>query len=124
MLSTSEIVKKYNLAGRSELGQNFLLRNDILEKIVVSAGDLAGTDVLEIGPGPGGLTRAILESNPRRLVAVELDQCLVDVLNTEMRPFFNNLEIISGDALKINENELFSDRFRIVANLPYNIGTT
>ncbi|MDR1495141.1 MAG: 16S rRNA (adenine(1518)-N(6)/adenine(1519)-N(6))-dimethyltransferase RsmA [Rickettsiales bacterium] len=123
MLKASEIVKKYNLTCRKELGQNFLLQKGLLDRIVASAGDLGGSDLLEVGPGPGGLTRALLEKNPHRLIAVELDQRSIEALEAEIKPFFSNMEIIRGDALKIDENRLFADRFSVVANLPYNIGT-
>ncbi|MDR1425849.1 MAG: 16S rRNA (adenine(1518)-N(6)/adenine(1519)-N(6))-dimethyltransferase RsmA [Rickettsiales bacterium] len=124
MLRPAEIVKKYSLFGEKALGQNFLLGEDLLDRIANSAGNLADADILEVGPGPGSLTLAILEKNPRRLVAIELDRQLAKILEREIGPFFSNLEVFPGNALKINENELFQSKFKILANLPYNIGTS
>ncbi|MDR3079059.1 MAG: 16S rRNA (adenine(1518)-N(6)/adenine(1519)-N(6))-dimethyltransferase RsmA [Rickettsiales bacterium] len=123
MSRAAEIVKKYAIAGKKELGQNFLLDDDLLEKIAASAGDLSGAEVLEVGPGPGGLTLALLERSPQRLVSVEFDRRLVEILGAEIGQFYSNLELIRGDALEIDENKLFRGKFKIVANLPYHIGT-
>ncbi|GHU27647.1 ribosomal RNA small subunit methyltransferase A [Bacilli bacterium] len=124
MLKTIEIIKKYNFNAKKNLGQHFLLNDDLLDKIVACAGAVANSEVLEVGPGPGGLTTAILRKNPKRLVTVELDQRSVEAINSEIKPFFSNLEIIGSDALLIDENDIFDKKFKIIANLPYNIGTT
>ncbi|MDR2077357.1 MAG: 16S rRNA (adenine(1518)-N(6)/adenine(1519)-N(6))-dimethyltransferase RsmA [Rickettsiales bacterium] len=124
MLTTAEIIKKYNFVTKKKLGQNFLLRTSLLERIVDSAGDIASHDILEIGPGLGGLTMAILQRNPRRLISVELDAKLAEIINLEIKPLFNNLEILNANALLVDENVLFDSRFKIIANLPYGIGTT
>ena len=124
MLTTSEIIKKYNLLANKNLGQNFLTNNELLDKIVRVAGDLSNSEVFEIGIGPAGLTTAILRQNPKKLITIDLDERCVDIANLEIKPYYSNLYPILGDALHINENELFTGKFKIIANLPYNIGTT
>ncbi len=124
LLSTSEIIKKYQLNAKKSLGQNFILDKNFTDKIVKSAGSLEEFEILEIGPGPGSLTRSILDSKPKKLYAIERDERCIEALK-ELQIFYGeNLKIISGDALTINEKDLFGDRkFKIIANLPYNIGT-
>jgi 16S rRNA (adenine1518-N6/adenine1519-N6)-dimethyltransferase len=123
MLTAAEIMRKYNFSAKKRFGQNFLLKNSLLEKIVDSAGTVTGHDILEVGTGLGGLTAAIAKRNPRRLVSVELDRELAKIVAVEIKPFFDNLEILNSDALLIDENILFDHEFKIIANLPYNIGT-
>ncbi|MDR2778283.1 MAG: 16S rRNA (adenine(1518)-N(6)/adenine(1519)-N(6))-dimethyltransferase RsmA [Rickettsiales bacterium] len=117
-------MRKYSFCPQKKFGQNFLLRNHLIEKIVDSAGVIADQNLLEIGPGFGGLTIALLKRNPRRLVSIELDAKLAKIITAEIKPFFSNLEILNIDALTVDENILFDNKFKIVANLPYNIGTT
>ena len=124
MLTTSEIIKKYNLLANKALGQNFLTNNELIDKIVRCSGDLTKSEVLEIGTGPCGLTTAILRQNPKKLITVDLDERCFNIANTEVKPYYNNLFPLLGDALNINENTLFEGKFKIIANLPYNIGTT
>ena len=125
MLSTSEIIKKYNLYTKKSFGQNFLTQKELLNKIVSYAGDLNNYNVLEIGTGPAGLTTAILENNPKKLITIDADERCVDIAKIEIKPCFDNLEVVFADALTINEKELFNNNnFKIIANLPYNIGTT
>lgn len=124
MLTTTEIIKKYNLYTKKSLGQNFLTNPDLLAKIVNCAGDLNNFDVLEIGTGPGGLTTAILSKNPKHLITVDMDERCKAVVENELKPIYKNIDFIYGDALKINENELFKSKYKIIANLPYNVGTT
>ena len=124
MLTTVEIIKKYNLYTKKSFGQNFLTTPELLTKIVNCAGNVENENVLEIGTGPAGLTTAILKKQPKKLITVDMDERCVNIANTEIKPFFPNLEAIHGDALKINENELFNgEKYHIIANLPYNIGT-
>lgn len=124
MLTTVEIIKKYNLYTKKSFGQNFLINPELLTKIVNCAGNIENENVLEIGTGPAGLTTAILKKQPKKLITVDMDERCVNITNNEIKPFFPNLEAIYDDALKINENELFSgEKYNIIANLPYNIGT-
>jgi len=123
LASTSELVKKYKLHTNKALGQNFIFDENFTDKIVASAGNLDDASVLEIGPGPGSLTRSILKTKIRKLIVVEKDERCLPIL-TEIQKFYpQNLEIINQDALKIAETELFDCKFKIIANLPYNVGT-
>jgi len=125
LLSTSELIKKYQLDAKKSLGQNFILDKNFTDKIAKSAGDLSNFEVLEIGPGPGGLTRSILDAGVKKLFVIEKDQRCILALK-ELQEFYGSrLEIIEGDALEIDETKIFSEnsQFKIIANLPYNIGT-
>jgi len=124
-LSTSELIKKYQLDAKKSLGQNFILDKNFTDKIAKSAGDLSNFEVLEIGAGPGGLTRSILDAGVKKLIVIEKDQRCILALK-ELQEFYGSrLEIIEGDALEIDETKIFSEnsQFKIIANLPYNIGT-
>ena len=123
MLTTAEILRKYNFNTKKSFGQNFLLQADLLDKIVSYAELKKDSEILEIGPGLGGLTTAILRQKPKKLISIEADRECVDILDREIKPFFSNFEVINDDALVIDEQRLFSDKFDIVANLPYNVGT-
>lgn len=119
-----EIIKKYNLSTKKKFGQNFLVDELLLDKIVSVAGDVKNTNVLEIGPGPGGLTFSILKQEPKKLVSIEIDKDCFNILKTEFSQY-NNFEVINQDALKINEKSFFdNEKINVIANLPYNVGTT
>lgn len=147
--TTSELIKKYGLDAKKSLGQNFILDKNFTDKIARAAGDLSEFTVLEIGPGPGSLTRSILDAGAKKLIAIERDQRCIEALK-ELKNFYGNrLEIIEADALEIDEisvilgreasenllkrssnADAFKDdgdvkekKFKIIANLPYNIGT-
>lgn len=128
--STSELIKKYQLNTKKSLGQNFILDKNFTDKIAKSAiaksaDDLSEFEVLEIGAGPGGLTRSILDAGVKKLVVIEKDQRCILALQ-ELKSFYGaRLEIVEGDALEIDETKLFNstNKFKIIANLPYNIGT-
>ncbi len=132
--STSELIKKYGLNAKKSLGQNFILDKNFTDKIARSAGDLTNYEVLEVGPGPGSLTRSILDAGAKKLISVEMDTRCIEALN-ELKEFYGErFEIIQGDALKIDELKIFQTprqvrgdngekKFKIIANLPYNIGT-
>jgi 16S rRNA (adenine1518-N6/adenine1519-N6)-dimethyltransferase len=125
LISTSELIKKYQLDTKKSLGQNFILDKNFTDKIAKSAGDLSNFEVLEIGPGPGGLTRSILDAGVKKLIVIEKDQRCILALK-ELQEFYGTrLEIIEGDALEIDETKIFAgnSKFKIIANLPYNIGT-
>ncbi len=110
------------LRARKSLGQHFLFDPGICRRIVLQAGDLAGRNVVEIGPGPGGLTRALLFSDLARLVAVEVDDRAVTAL-TPLAILDRRLDVVHGDAVGIDLVELVEAPRQVIANLPYNVGT-
>lgn len=118
-----EVIANYQLAARKSLGQNFLLDLNLTGKIARAAGDLTTHDVLEIGPGPGGLTRALLANNARHIVAIERDNRCIPALEEIARAYPGRLTILEGDAKEIDPLPYLSGPIRVVANLPYNIGT-
>ncbi|AIL65015.1 Ribosomal RNA small subunit methyltransferase A [Rickettsiales bacterium Ac37b] len=121
--TTNEIIKLYNLNPNKKLGQNFILDPNFNSRIVKAAGELSNYVVLEIGPGPGGLTRALLEANALKVVAVEYDFRCIEALKPLQEKYGHRLEIFNFDALNITETELVPKNSKIVANLPYNIAT-
>ena len=118
-----EVIRAHGLRARKSLGQNFLLDLNLTAKIARQAGDLTGCDVLEIGPGPGGLTRGLLAEGARRVVAVERDPRCLPALNEIAEAYPGRLAVIEGDALEIDTAAHLTPPVRIVANLPYNVGT-
>ena len=120
-----DVIAAHGLAARKSLGQNFLLDLNITAKIARIAGPLEGVTVIEVGPGPGGLTRALLHAGARRVIAVERDERCLPALEQIAAHHDGRLEIISGDALETDFAGLAEGHgdTRIVANLPYNIGT-
>ncbi len=118
-----EVIATHQLSARKSLGQNFLLDLNLTAKIARQAGDLSECDVLEIGPGPGGLTRGLLAEGARKVVAVEKDNRCIAALNDIAAAYPNRLEVINGDALEINPLEHLTPPIRVAANLPYNVGT-
>ena len=123
LISTRDLAKKYNLMAKKSLGQNFLFDYKITDKIATGSGNIEGENILEIGPGPGGLTTSILRQNPKKLIVIEQDDRVTPLLE-EIKTHYSNLEIIKADALKTDVENLFNgQKFKIIANLPYNIGT-
>lgn len=118
-----DVISKHELRAQKSLGQNFLLDLNLTGKIARLAGDLSGCDVLEIGPGPGGLTRALLNEGARRVVAIERDERCLPALAEIADHYPGRLKVISADALALNPSEHLNGPIKIVANLPYNIGT-
>jgi len=119
-----EVIREHGLSARRSLGQNFLLDLNVTAKIARAAGDLSGHTVIEIGPGPGGLTRALLAQGAERVIAVERDSRCVAALGEVIARYPGRLDVIEGDALAQDITALAPGaRLRIVANLPYNIGT-
>ena len=123
-----DVIERHGLQAKRALGQNFLLDLNRTGKIARSAGDLTGATVIEVGPGPGGLTRALLSDGARRVVAIERDERCLAALAEVSAHYPDRLEVISGDALKTDFAAIASAAeghgpVRIVANLPYNIGT-
>jgi 16S rRNA (adenine1518-N6/adenine1519-N6)-dimethyltransferase len=119
-----EVLAAHALDAKKALGQNFLLDLNLTQKIARTAGDLEGAHVIEVGPGPGGLTRAILSLGVEKLTVIERDERCLPALEEIASHYPGRLEIISGDALKTDFAALAGDRpFRIISNLPYNVGT-
>lgn len=118
-----EVIRDHGLAARKSLGQNFLLDLNLTAKIARCVGDLEGSDILEIGPGPGGLTRGLLAEGARRVVVVEKDRRCLPALHEIARAYPGRLDVIEGDALQLGADLPLYPPVRIAANLPYNVGT-
>ncbi|MGB1154108.1 MAG: 16S rRNA (adenine(1518)-N(6)/adenine(1519)-N(6))-dimethyltransferase RsmA [Paracoccaceae bacterium] len=118
-----EVIATHNLKAQKSLGQNFLLDLNLTAKIARQVGDLANCDVLEIGPGPGGLTRGLLAEGARRVVAVEKDRRCIPALEDIASHHSGRLQVLEGDALAIDPMAHLNAPIRVAANLPYNIGT-
>ncbi len=118
-----EVIARHGLSARKALGQNFLLDLNLTAKIARQAGDLSACDVLEIGPGPGALTRGLLAEGARRVVAIEKDARCLPALAEIAEAYPGRLEVIEGDAMKIDPAAHLAPPVRVVANLPYNVGT-
>lgn len=120
-----EVIDRYELRAKKSLGQNFLLDLNLTGKIARAAGDLSSTTVIEVGPGPGGLTRALLAHGAARVVAIERDERCLAALAEVAAHYPGRLDVIAGDAMKTDFPALAegAQDVRIVANLPYNIGT-
>ena len=118
-----DVISKYQLRAKKSLGQNFLLDLNLTSKIARYAGNLDQFDILEIGPGPGGLTRSLLHEGARKVVAIEKDSRCIEALEEIQATFPGRLKLLQGDALSTNAIEHLADPVRIIANLPYNIGT-
>ena len=118
-----EVIAKYDLAARRALGQNFLLDLNLTAKIARAAGELSAGTTIEIGPGPGGLTRALLSHGVRELIAIERDARCLGALAEIAAAYPGRLTVIEGDALAVDCAKLGTTPRRIVANLPYNIAT-
>ena len=118
-----EVIRRHGLTPKKSLGQNFLFDLNLTARIARAAEPLENITVLEVGPGPGGLTRALLALGARRVIAIERDPRQSMRLRNR-RPISGRLDIVAGDALEIDPREqLGPERARIVANLPYNIAT-
>lgn len=117
------VVESHGLSAKKNLGQNFLFDLNLTSRIARTAGDLAEYDIVEVGPGPGGLTRALLANGATRVIAVERDQRCLNALTEIADHYPGKLEIICSDALTVDWNSLVSRKAKIVANLPYNIAT-
>jgi 16S rRNA (adenine1518-N6/adenine1519-N6)-dimethyltransferase len=117
-----DVIARHGLSASKSLGQNFILDRQLLARVVAIPGPLVGQTVYEVGPGPGGLTRALLDAGAS-VVAVERDSRCIPALSELHRQFGEKLTIIEGDALKINEPAIAGTAAHVVANLPYNIGT-
>ncbi len=118
-----EVIAAHGLRARKSLGQNFLLDLNLTAKIARQAGDLTACDVLEVGPGPGGLTRGLLAEGARHVLAVEKDARCLPALAEIAAAYPGRLTVVEGDAMEIDALARLSPPVRIVANLPYNVGT-
>ena len=118
-----EVIAAHGLAAKKSLGQNFLLDLNLTAKIARAAGDLSGADVLEVGPGPGGLTRGLLAEGARRVLAVEKDSRCLPALAEVAAAYPGRLEVLEGDALAVDALAHLTPPVKVVANLPYNVGT-
>jgi 16S rRNA (adenine1518-N6/adenine1519-N6)-dimethyltransferase len=119
-----EVIRRHSLSARKSLGQNFLLDLNLTARIARAAGPLEDATVIEIGPGPGGLTRALLAMGARRVIAVERDERVLPALEEIAQRYPGRLEIVCADAQHFNPRPwLGSTQAKIVANLPYNIAT-
>jgi len=119
----AQVIRDHDLQARKSLGQNFLLDLNLTAKIARQAGDLTDCDVLEIGPGPGGLTRGLLAEGARRVLAIEKDTRCMPALDQIATAYPDRLHVINGDALAVDPLAHLTPPIRVAANLPYNIGT-
>ena len=118
-----DVIARHDLRARKQLGQNFLLDLNLTARIARAAGDLSSCDVLEIGPGPGGLTRGLLAEGARHVLAIEKDARAIPALQEIADAYPGRLTIVQGDALQVDPLAQLTPPIRIAANLPYNIGT-
>jgi 16S rRNA (adenine1518-N6/adenine1519-N6)-dimethyltransferase len=117
-----EVIARHGLSASKALGQNFLFDEQLLDRIAAIPGGLEDRAVLEIGPGPGGLTRALLRAGAR-VTAIEMDRRCLPALAELAEAFPGKLRMIEGDALALDHDALMGEPFAVVANLPYNVGT-
>jgi 16S rRNA (adenine1518-N6/adenine1519-N6)-dimethyltransferase len=118
-----EVIARYGLSAKKQLGQNFLFDLNLTRRIARAAAPLTDTTVIEVGPGPGGLTRALLAEGAKKVIAIERDDRALPALAEIEVAYPGRLQVISGDAMTINYAAVADGPTRIVANLPYNIGT-
>ena len=118
-----EVIETHGIAAKKSLGQNFLLDLNLTARIARIAGDLKGSDILEIGPGPGGLTRGLLAEGARHVLAIEKDPRCIPALAQIAAAYPGRLTVIEGDALAVDPAAYLTPPIRVSANLPYNIGT-
>ncbi|MEJ6402201.1 16S rRNA (adenine(1518)-N(6)/adenine(1519)-N(6))-dimethyltransferase RsmA [Yoonia sp. 2307UL14-13] len=118
-----DVIAQHRLAAKKSLGQNFLLDLNLTAKIARMAGDLTQSDVLEIGPGPGGLTRGLLAEGARKVLAIEKDPRCMPALVEIGAAYPRRLEAIQGDALDVDPRAHLQSPIKVAANLPYNVGT-
>ncbi|MBW4708087.1 16S rRNA (adenine(1518)-N(6)/adenine(1519)-N(6))-dimethyltransferase RsmA [Roseobacter sp. YSTF-M11] len=118
-----EVIRTHDLQARKSMGQNFLLDLNLTAKIARQAGDLTSCDVLEIGPGPGGLTRGLLSEGARHVLAIEKDARCLPALAEIAAAYPGKVTVLEGDALRIDPLAHLTPPIRVAANLPYNVGT-
>jgi 16S rRNA (adenine1518-N6/adenine1519-N6)-dimethyltransferase len=118
-----EVIARHGLAAKKSLGQNFLFDLNLTRRIARAAGPLQGFTIVEVGPGPGGLTRALLIEGAERIIAVERDERAIAALAEIQEAYPGRLEVIAGDALATDWPSVITGPAKIAANLPYNIAT-
>jgi 16S rRNA (adenine1518-N6/adenine1519-N6)-dimethyltransferase len=123
-----EVIAAHGLNAKKSLGQHFLFDLNLTRRIARAAGPLAGTTMLEIGPGPGGLTRSLLSEGAAKVIAIERDARCIEALAEVGRRFDHRLVVVAGDALTTDDRAILTDNHvdglvRVAANLPYNVGT-
>ena len=118
-----DVIAAHDLRARKSLGQNFLLDLNLTARIARAAGPLPELDILEIGPGPGGLTRGLLAEGARRVLAIEKDRRCIPALEEIAAAYPGRLSVIEGDALEVDPLEHLTPPVAVAANLPYNVGT-
>ena len=118
-----EVIRRFDLNPRKSLGQNFLLDLNITNRIARIGGDLTQNNIVEIGPGPGGLTRALLDNRAKQVTTVERDPRCAAAIHELAVYYPNKLKVVEGDALKIRIQDIAEPPIQIIANLPYNIAT-
>ncbi|MDA7466960.1 16S rRNA (adenine(1518)-N(6)/adenine(1519)-N(6))-dimethyltransferase RsmA [Planktomarina temperata] len=118
-----DVIATHGLDAKKSLGQNFLLDLNLTSKIARLAGDISDHDVLEVGPGPGGLTRGLLAAGARRVVALEKDPRCMAALSEISAAYPGRLDVFNADALEFDMRGQLTGPVRVVANLPYNVGT-
>ncbi len=123
LLPLRDVIRKYELSARKSLGQNFILDLNLTRRIARAAAPLDDRTIIEIGPGPGGLTRGLLMEGARHVIAIERDRRCLEALDEIARAYPGRLEILHADALKTDYASLATGKAAIVANLPYSIGT-
>ena len=119
----SEMMRESGLEPKKQFGQNFLFDLNLTGRIARSVPDIEKTTVVEVGPGPGGLTRAILTAGAKKLIAIEKDKTTAPILSQIVNASDDRLEIIYGDALKTDLSNIDKNGFAVCSNLPYNVGT-
>jgi len=118
-----EVIARHGLSASKALGQNFLFDEQLLDRIAAIPGDLSGNAVLEVGPGPGGLTRALLRAGAK-VTAIEMDTRCLPALEELGEAFPGQLRVLQGDAMKLDHDALMDgEPYAVLSNLPYNVGT-
>ena len=118
-----EVIATHNLRAERKFGQNFILDLNLTQRIALAGGNLSDCTVIEIGPGPGGLTRGLLMSGARKVIVIEADTRFLPALEDIKTAYPDRLEIVQGDALQISPDAVTPEPYRIISNLPYNIAT-
>ena len=118
-----EVIAAHNLRAERKFGQNFILDLNLTQRIALAGGNLSDCTVIEIGPGPGGLTRGLLMSGARKVIVIEADTRFLPALEDIKTAYPDRLEIVQGDALQISPDTVTPEPYRIISNLPYNIAT-
>lgn len=116
-----EVIQRYGLDARRDLGQHFLLDGNLTDRIARAAGALAGVNVVEVGPGPGGLTRSLLAADAKQVIAVEKDHRAAQAITELVESFPGRLRLVEADAMALDVSALAPPPLKIVANLPYNV---